>query len=37
LPAAVAFGIDHLTQTPRFERVDIRPVGDDLMEMYTRL
>jgi len=37
LPAAVAFGIDHLSQTPRFERVEIRPVGDDLMEVYKRL
>ncbi|RAU22716.1 riboflavin biosynthesis protein RibD [Paramagnetospirillum kuznetsovii] len=37
LPAAQAFGIDHLAQTPRFERMDIRPVGDDVMETYSRL
>jgi diaminohydroxyphosphoribosylaminopyrimidine deaminase/5-amino-6-(5-phosphoribosylamino)uracil reductase len=37
LAAAVAFGVDHLAQTPRFERVEVRPVGDDLMEIYTRL
>ncbi len=37
LAAAVAFGVDHLAQTPRFERVEVRPVGDDVMEIYTRL
>jgi len=37
LAAAVAFGVDHLAQTPRFERVDLRPVGDDVMETYIRL
>ncbi|MBI3446158.1 MAG: bifunctional diaminohydroxyphosphoribosylaminopyrimidine deaminase/5-amino-6-(5-phosphoribosylamino)uracil reductase RibD [Magnetospirillum sp.] len=37
LPAAVSFGIDHLAQTPRFERIEVRPVGDDLMETYIRL
>ncbi len=37
LAAAVGFGVDHLAQTPRFERVDIRPVGDDVMETYSRL
>lgn len=37
LAAAVAFGVDHLAQTPRFERIDVRPVGDDVMELYTRL
>ncbi|OAN50865.1 bifunctional diaminohydroxyphosphoribosylaminopyrimidine deaminase/5-amino-6-(5-phosphoribosylamino)uracil reductase [Paramagnetospirillum marisnigri] len=37
LAAAVAFGVDHLAQTPRFERIDVRPVGDDIMETYSRL
>ena len=37
LAAAVGFGVDHLAQTPRFERVDFRPVGDDVMETYRRL
>lgn len=37
LPAAVAFGIDHLSEMPRFERVSVREVGDDLMETYTRI
>ena len=37
LPAAVSFGIDHLAQTPHFERVEIRPLGDDVMETYIRL
>ncbi len=36
LAAAASFGIDHLTAVPRFERVDARPVGDDLMETYRR-
>jgi diaminohydroxyphosphoribosylaminopyrimidine deaminase/5-amino-6-(5-phosphoribosylamino)uracil reductase len=37
LAAAVAFGVDHLTQTPRFQRVDLKPVGDDVMETYIRI
>lgn len=37
LPAAVAFGVDHLAQTPRFERIEVRPVGDDLMEIYKKI
>lgn len=37
LPAAVAFGVDHLAQTPRFERVEVRPVGEDLMEIYKKI
>jgi len=37
LPAAVSFGIDHLVQTPHFERVEIRPLGEDVMETYIRL
>ncbi|CAA7617803.1 bifunctional diaminohydroxyphosphoribosylaminopyrimidine deaminase/5-amino-6-(5-phosphoribosylamino)uracil reductase RibD [Magnetospirillum sp. UT-4] len=37
LPAAVAFGIDHLGRTPRFELVEARPVGHDLMEIYKKL
>ncbi|KIL98785.1 Diaminohydroxyphosphoribosylaminopyrimidine deaminase / 5-amino-6-(5-phosphoribosylamino)uracil reductase [Paramagnetospirillum magnetotacticum MS-1] len=37
LPAAVSFGIDHLAQTPHFERVEIRALGDDVMETYIRL
>jgi diaminohydroxyphosphoribosylaminopyrimidine deaminase/5-amino-6-(5-phosphoribosylamino)uracil reductase len=37
LPAAVAFGVDHLAQTPRFERVEVRQVGDDLMEIYNKI
>jgi diaminohydroxyphosphoribosylaminopyrimidine deaminase / 5-amino-6-(5-phosphoribosylamino)uracil reductase len=37
LPAAQAFGIDHLAQTPLFERMDVRPVGDDIMELYRKV
>ncbi|MBI5163302.1 MAG: bifunctional diaminohydroxyphosphoribosylaminopyrimidine deaminase/5-amino-6-(5-phosphoribosylamino)uracil reductase RibD [Magnetospirillum sp.] len=36
IPAAVAFGVDHLSQTPRFRRVDARSVGDDFMETYEK-
>ncbi len=36
LAAAVAFGIDRLSQTPHFERLDVRPVGEDLMEVYRK-
>jgi diaminohydroxyphosphoribosylaminopyrimidine deaminase/5-amino-6-(5-phosphoribosylamino)uracil reductase len=37
LPAAVAFGIDHLSQTPRFALTESRVAGDDIMEFYDRL
>lgn len=37
LPAAVAFGVDHLSQTPKFERIEVRPVGEDLMEIYKKI
>jgi len=37
LPAAVAFGVDHLAQMPGFQRVEIRPLGDDLMETYRKI
>lgn len=37
MPVAVAFGIDHLAQMPRFERDQIRKVGSDLMETYKRI
>ncbi|HSV30358.1 MAG TPA: bifunctional diaminohydroxyphosphoribosylaminopyrimidine deaminase/5-amino-6-(5-phosphoribosylamino)uracil reductase RibD, partial [Candidatus Omnitrophota bacterium] len=37
LPAAQAFGIDHLSQTPRFARVETCPVGDDVMEIYKKI
>ena len=37
LPAAQAFGIDHLPQTPLFERLETRPVGDDIMEIYRKI
>ena len=36
-PAAVAFGVDRLIQTPGFERVDVRPIGPDLMETYRKI
>ena len=37
LPAAVAFGVDHLSQTPKFECVDVRPIGADIMETYRKI
>ncbi len=37
LPAAQAFGVDHLAATPGFERVDVRPLGDDVMETYKKI
>lgn len=37
LPAAVSFGIDHLSQTPGFECVDVRPIGADIMEIYRKI
>lgn len=37
LPSAVAFGVDHLAQAPRFERVEIRPVAEDVMEIYKKI
>lgn len=37
LPAAVSFGVDRLEQAPRFERVEIIPVGDDVMETYKKI
>jgi riboflavin biosynthesis protein RibD len=37
LPAAVAFGVDRLDKAPRFERVEVRPVGEDIMEIYKKI
>lgn len=37
LAAAVSFGVDHLAQTPRFERVETRPMGADIMEIYKKI
>lgn len=34
LPAAEAFGVDELDDLARFRRVDVRPVGVDLLESY---
>jgi diaminohydroxyphosphoribosylaminopyrimidine deaminase/5-amino-6-(5-phosphoribosylamino)uracil reductase len=36
LPAAVAFGVDFLNEAPRFVRTEVRPLGDDLLEFYSR-
>ncbi len=37
LPAAVGFGVDHLGQTPRFERVEVCPIAEDVMEIYKKI
>lgn len=37
LPVAVGFGVDHLSQTPRFERLDTVPVAGDVMEIYKKI
>lgn len=37
LPAAVSFGVDHLSQTPGFECVDVRPLGADILEIYRKI
>jgi len=37
IPAAESFGIDRLADMPRFLRREVRPVGDDVMEVYSRL
>ena len=36
IPAAAAFGVDDLSQTADFSLVSAVPVGDDIMETYTR-
>ena len=37
LPAAVSFGVDRLSQAPRFECVEVRSIGADLMETYRKI
>ncbi|ACI98744.1 bifunctional diaminohydroxyphosphoribosylaminopyrimidine deaminase/5-amino-6-(5-phosphoribosylamino)uracil reductase RibD [Rhodospirillum centenum] len=36
LPAAVGFGADRLADAPRYERIAVRPAGEDLLESYRR-
>ncbi len=36
LPAAQGMGIAHLTDMPRFQRVAVRGVGDDIVSLYRR-
>ncbi|MFC7332187.1 bifunctional diaminohydroxyphosphoribosylaminopyrimidine deaminase/5-amino-6-(5-phosphoribosylamino)uracil reductase RibD [Rhodocista pekingensis] len=36
LPAAVGFGADRLTDAPGYERIAVRPAGEDLLESYRR-
>ena len=37
LAALTGFGVDHLSQTPHFQRIALVPVGDDVMETYSRI
>lgn len=34
LAALVGFGMDKLSQTPNFKRIDTRPIGPDVLELY---
>jgi diaminohydroxyphosphoribosylaminopyrimidine deaminase/5-amino-6-(5-phosphoribosylamino)uracil reductase len=36
IPAVAGFGLDHLADAPRFERVSLEAVGDDVLEMLRR-
>ena len=36
LPALVSFGVDHLAEAPRFRRLSLAELGDDLFEYLTR-
>ena len=37
LPAAAPFGVAHLADAARFERVDVVPLGEDVLETYRRV
>jgi len=37
IPAVAGFGLEHLEQSPRFERISVETVGDDVLEMLRRL
>ncbi len=34
VPGAAAFGVDRLAAAPRFQRLSVEPIGDDLLESY---
>ncbi|HTT81836.1 MAG TPA: bifunctional diaminohydroxyphosphoribosylaminopyrimidine deaminase/5-amino-6-(5-phosphoribosylamino)uracil reductase RibD [Stellaceae bacterium] len=36
VPAVAALGLDQLSDAPRFERVDVQPLGDDMLSHYRR-
>jgi diaminohydroxyphosphoribosylaminopyrimidine deaminase/5-amino-6-(5-phosphoribosylamino)uracil reductase len=36
IPAVAAYGVDELTMMRRFRRIDVRNVGDDVLESYLR-
>jgi len=36
IPAIAAYGVDELTMMRRFRRIDVRNVGDDVLESYQR-
>ncbi len=36
MPAAAALGLDRLADAPRFDRVHVQPLGDDVLSLYRR-
>jgi diaminohydroxyphosphoribosylaminopyrimidine deaminase / 5-amino-6-(5-phosphoribosylamino)uracil reductase len=36
VPAVAALGLDRLAEAPRFERVHVQPLGDDVLSLYRR-
>jgi diaminohydroxyphosphoribosylaminopyrimidine deaminase/5-amino-6-(5-phosphoribosylamino)uracil reductase len=37
IPAAVSFGVDRLDQAPRFERMSVAELGEDLFEYLVKV
>jgi diaminohydroxyphosphoribosylaminopyrimidine deaminase / 5-amino-6-(5-phosphoribosylamino)uracil reductase len=37
IPAVAGFGLEHIELSPRFERISVETVGDDVLEMLRRL
>jgi diaminohydroxyphosphoribosylaminopyrimidine deaminase / 5-amino-6-(5-phosphoribosylamino)uracil reductase len=36
IPAVAGFGLGHLDKAPRFERMAVEAIGDDVLEMLRR-
>jgi diaminohydroxyphosphoribosylaminopyrimidine deaminase/5-amino-6-(5-phosphoribosylamino)uracil reductase len=37
IPAVAPFGLDKLAEAPRFRRVEVETIGDDVLERFARL